>query len=148
MAADLLSIGALARLTGTKVETIRYYERIGLVPKPRRASNGRRVYADAEVRRLAFIRRARAHGFPLDEVRGLLALAATPDACPEVRELTLAHLARVRARIEELRRLERSLAVRVAACADGGQPGCPIIEALAGSAESGGAAPKPFSRTG
>jgi MerR family mercuric resistance operon transcriptional regulator len=142
------SIGLAADQSGVSIETIRYYERIGLVPKPRRTSGGRRVYAEDDVRRLAFIRRARALGFSLDEVRGLLALATSPDACPEVRELTMAHLARVRARIEELRRLERSLEARVAACADGGRAGCPIIEALAGPAEHPGAAPRPFNPAG
>jgi MerR family mercuric resistance operon transcriptional regulator len=142
------SIGTAADQSGVSIETIRYYERIGLVPKPRRTSGGRRVYGEDDVRQLGFIRRARAHGFPLDEVRGLLALATSPDACPEVCDLTLAHLARMRARIEELRWLEWSLEARVAACVEGGQAGCPIIEALAGAGESRGAALGPLTRAG
>jgi DNA-binding transcriptional MerR regulator len=90
-----LSIGDLARKTATKVETIRYYERIGLLPAPARTAGGQRAYAPDHLRRLAFVRRARDLGFTLDQVRTLLDLADQPDhACAAVDEVARIHLAR------------------------------------------------------
>lgn len=126
-----ITIGVMARNTGCKVETIRYYERIGLLEEPLRSTGGHRHYAPAHLKRLSFIRRARDLGFPLDTVRALLGLSAPGDAtCAEVEGLAAGHLAEVRAKIEDLARLEDVLADLVARCRGGTVPACPIIEAL------------------
>ena len=131
MRQDDIPIGELSRRTGCNIETIRYYERIGVLPPPRR--NGRYRSFDADdVARLVFVRRARELGFTLDEVRALLKLAAAGDrgTCAEVREISVAHLSDVRARIADLRAMERVLAAAVRQCDSGQQPGCPLIDAL------------------
>lgn len=128
---DGIPIGELSRRTGCKIETIRYYERIGLLPPPDRMGRYRRFGA-ADVRRLAFVRRSRELGFTLDEVRALLKLSASDgrSACAEVREISATHLSDVRARIADLRAMERVLAGAIRQCDAGQQPGCPLIEAL------------------
>jgi MerR family mercuric resistance operon transcriptional regulator len=127
-----IQIGELSRRTGCNIETIRYYERIYLLPAPVRSAGRYRVYDTADVRQLAFIRRARELGFTLDEVRTLLALSANDaqGACAEVRELAASHLAEVRAKIADLRAMDRVLADAVRRCAAGELPGCPVIDAL------------------
>ena len=127
-----MQIGELSRRTGCNIETIRYYERISLLRAPARSAGHYRVYDIADVRRLAFIRRARELGFTLDEVRALLALSANDrqDTCAQVLELVAGHLAKVRAKIADLRAMERILADAVRRCTAGELPGCPIIEAL------------------
>ena len=130
MADTAIPIGELSRRTGCNIETIRYYERIGLMPAPPR--RGRyRSYDRDHVARLGFVRRARELGFTLDEVRALLGLAVGGHAsCAEVRNLAASHLKDVRARIADLKRMERVLADSVRACDAGQDPGCPLIEAL------------------
>lgn len=130
MADTAIQIGELSRRTGCNIETIRYYERIGLMPAPPR--RGRyRSYGGGDVGRLGFVRRARELGFTLDEVRALLGLAAGGGAtCTEVRDLAAVHLKDVRARIADLRRMERVLADSVRACDAGQDPGCPLIQTL------------------
>jgi MerR family mercuric resistance operon transcriptional regulator len=128
--AKVLGIGALSRRTGVNIETIRYYERIGLLPEPPRGEGGHRVFAPAHRKRLAFIRRARELGFSLDEIRVLLGLADGGAPCGEVRAVALDHLARIRAKIADLRRMERTLARTAAQCEGGGATGCPILETL------------------
>ena len=125
-------IGELSRRTGVNIETIRYYERIKMLPAPPRTASGRRVYGPAETRTLAFIRRSRELGFTLDEVRALLALSAKngQDACAEVRGLAASHLKEVRAKIADLRAMELVLADAVRRCDAGEAPGCPLIETL------------------
>lgn len=126
-----IQIGELSRRTGCNIETIRYYERIGLLPAPARSAGRYRVYQTKDVRRLAFIRRARELGFTLDAVRALLALSDDGcAACPEARQLAAGHLAEVRAKIAGLRAMERILADAVRRCAAGELPGYPIIDAL------------------
>jgi MerR family transcriptional regulator, mercuric resistance operon regulatory protein len=126
-----LTIGALSRRTGCNIETIRYYERIGLVPKPDRTAGNYRSYGALHLQRLSFVRRARNLGFTLDEVRALLRLADADDGtCAEARNLAAAHLADVRAKISALRTMERVLKETVAKCADGSRPECPLIETL------------------
>src|SRR5437868_8631061 len=95
--AENISIGELSKQTGVNIETIRYYERIKMLPAPPRTASGRRVYRPAETRILAFIRRSRELGFTLDEIRALLALSGDdgPEACAEARELAAGHLAEV-----------------------------------------------------
>ncbi len=126
-----LSIGKLSRLAGVNIETIRYYERIRMLPRPRRTASGRRVYGAAEARTLAFIRRARELGFALAEIRTLLALGGPGKAsCAEVREIAAHHLARIRAKIADLEKLEGLLAGTIAKCSGDRVPECPIIDVL------------------
>ncbi len=126
-----LAIGALSRRIGCPIETIRYYERIGLLPRPARTAAGYRMYGEDTVRRLAFVLRARALGFSLPEVRALLGLAEGREpSCAAVRDLAAAHLAEVRRKIDDLRRLGRILSDMVEACAEGRLPDCPLIETL------------------
>ena len=126
-----IQIGELSRRTGCNIETIRYYERIALLPAPARSAGRYRVYRNGEVRRLTFIRRARELGFALDAVRALLALSDDEGApCAEVRQVAANHLAEVRAKISDLQAMERALADAVDRCAAGELPGCPIIDAL------------------
>ena len=129
MGHDSIAIGELSRRTGCNIETIRYYERIALLPTP--ARRGRyRHYGAGNVARLAFVRRARELGFTLDEVRALLGLAVG-GACAEVREIAAAHLAEVRAKITDLQAMEQALADAVQRCDIGETPGCPLISVLA-----------------
>jgi MerR family mercuric resistance operon transcriptional regulator len=130
-----LSIGELSRRTGVNIETIRYYERIKMLPAPPRTASGRRIYGPAETRSLAFIRRSRELGFTLDEVRALLALSGDdgPEACVEARELAAGHLADVRAKIADLRAMEGALADAVRRCDAGEAAGCPLIDTLSRS---------------
>jgi MerR family mercuric resistance operon transcriptional regulator len=127
-----IQIGELSRRTGCNIETIRYYERVALLPAPARSAGRYRVYDTGDVRRLAFIRRSRELGFTLDAVRTLLALSTKDGsaACAEVHQLAAGHLAEVRAKIADLRAMERVLADAVRRCATGELPGCPIIDAL------------------
>lgn len=128
----LLPRGELARRTGCNSETIRYYEKIGMLPDPPRTAAGYRQYDDGHVARLRFIRRARELGFALDEVRGLLGLMdAGAQTCAEVKERTERHLAEVRAKIADLRRIERVLARTAAQCSGDDAPDCPVLDALA-----------------
>jgi MerR family mercuric resistance operon transcriptional regulator len=126
-----LAIGTLARLTGCKVETIRYYERIGILPEPPRNSGGQRRYRAWHLKRLNFVRRARDLGFTLADVRGLLRLVDEQDhSCEEVRTMALGHLEAVRARLADLEAMETVLGEMVARCEGGKVPDCPIIDAL------------------
>ena len=126
-----IAIGRLSKHTGTNIETIRYYERIGLLPAPPRSSGGYRLYGTDHLKRLNFIRRARALGFSIGEVRTLFRLAdERKRPCAEVRVVADAHLKDVRAKIADLRRMERVLKATVARCASGERAACPVIEAL------------------
>jgi MerR family transcriptional regulator, mercuric resistance operon regulatory protein len=101
-----LSIGKLSELSGFPVETIRYYERSGVLHRPPRTKGGRRSYCDAQIRQLLFIRRARDLGFSLERVKQLLALAENqPADCRRVRAIAAAHVSEVRARIAEFKRI-------------------------------------------
>lgn len=125
-----LSIGALSRRTGCHVETIRYYEKIGLLPAPPRTEGGHRAYTNDHHKRLSFIRRSRELGFTLDEVRNLLGLVEGGYACREVQAAALAHLEDIRRKIADLRRMQRTLTETVARCEGGDAPDCPIIDTL------------------
>lgn len=132
---EATTIGALSERTGVNIETIRYYERIGLLPAPPRSAGGHRLYGDPHRRRLAFIRRARELGFPLDEVRALLGLGGAQDlTCGEVKSLAGRHIGSIREKIRDLRRLERTLSELVERCAGGDVPACPILDALSAAA--------------
>ncbi len=133
MAAKLrdLSSGALARAAGVNVETIRYYENIGLMPEPFRTANGYRVYDETDLKRLSFIRRCRELGFSLEEVRGLLGLVDGGDyTCADVRDLSIVRLGDVRQKIRDLRKMERTLKEMVSQCDGGLVPECPIVDRL------------------
>lgn len=132
-----VQIGELSRRTGCNIETIRYYERIGLLPRPPRSASRYRLYEVSDAHRLTFVRRARELGFSLDEVRALLTLSADggKETCVEVRELAVGHLVDVRARIADLRAMEHVLADAVGRCEAGERPGCPLIDTLS-AAES------------
>ena len=131
IAAPRFSIGALSERTGVNIETIRYYERIGVMPEPPRSTGRQRVYDSGHLKRLAFIRRSRELGFSLDEVRALLALVDGGDyTCGEVHAVTLAHIADIRRKIADLRRMERVLKGMAAQCEGGDVPECPILDAL------------------
>jgi MerR family transcriptional regulator, mercuric resistance operon regulatory protein len=132
-----ITIGGLSRRTGCKVETVRYYERIGLLPKARREGGGRyRRYDSDDVARLRFIRRARQLGFTLDEVRGLLRLAAGEGESVRTaaRSLATAHVADIREKISDLQAMEAVLSKAICECEAGRQTRCPLIEVLSGSA--------------
>jgi len=132
-----LGIGEVARRAECKVETVRYYEQIGILPPPERSAGGQRRYDVDHLKRLRFVRRARGLGFTLDEVRNLLQVADDPDpTCAEVAQIARVHLGDIRAKIAHLRRLEAVLDELVAACADGARPDCPIIETLSREADS------------
>jgi MerR family mercuric resistance operon transcriptional regulator len=127
-----LSIGELSRRTRVKIETIRYYERIEMLPSPPRTASGRRIYGPADTRALSFIRRARELGFTLGEIRALLALSGegASESCAEVRDLAAAHLAEIRGKIADLKAMERVLTDAVERCDAGEAPGCPVLDAL------------------
>jgi MerR family mercuric resistance operon transcriptional regulator len=124
----------LARRTGCNLETIRYYEKIGMMPDPPRTPAGYRVYDMSHVSRLKFILRARELGFSIEETRGLLDLVDGGDqTCAEVKERTERHLADVRAKIADLRRIERVLSATAARCSGEDVPDCPVLKTLEGS---------------
>jgi MerR family mercuric resistance operon transcriptional regulator len=126
-----LSIGELSKQSGVKIETIRYYEKIGVMPAPTRSAGGYRMYALNHLKRLGFVRRGRQLGFSLDELRGLLRLVdGHAYTCAEVHTLTLQHLTEVRRKISDLRRLERVMADMASQCTEDLIPECPVIDAL------------------
>jgi MerR family transcriptional regulator, mercuric resistance operon regulatory protein len=127
---ETFTIGEVSRLTGVNLETIRYYERIRMLPAPSRTEGGRRVYGSSQVQRFKFIRRSRELGFTLDEIRNLLGLVEGGHACGEVQEAALAHLKTIRRKIADLRRMERTLANTAARCEGGTASNCPIVEIL------------------
>jgi MerR family transcriptional regulator, mercuric resistance operon regulatory protein len=129
--AQELTIGRLSELTGVNIETIRYYERTKVLPAPARTASGRRVYQSADARTLVFLRRARELGFSLDEIRALLRLGGPEKAsCREVRRIAAHHLDDIRAKISDLRKLERLLAKTVAQCTGITAHVCPVLDIL------------------
>jgi len=128
-------IGWLSRQSGVNIETIRYYEREGLLAKPPRTKSGYRSYGPSDARRLGFVRRTRALGFSLDDVRRLLRLAdQKARSCRSVHGLATAHLTDIRAKIADLRTMESVLEAMVQECAEGTMPDCPLLDALSGDA--------------
>ena len=121
----------LAESTGCNLETIRYYEKIGLLREALRDANNYRIYDDAQVRRLRFIMRGRELGFSIEEIRGLLSLVdGGTQTCAEVKLRTEHHLTDVRTKIADLGRIERILALTAAQCSGDKVPKCPVIDAL------------------
>lgn len=126
-----MKIGAAAASSGCHIETIRYYERVGLLPRPARTSSGYRTYRPEEVDRLRFITRGRELGFSLEEIRSLLALADDPAlSCRDVDQVARHHLADIQQRVRELRRIARELERTITSCAGGRRGQCAILGAL------------------
>jgi MerR family mercuric resistance operon transcriptional regulator len=127
----LLSRGDVAALAGCNIETVRYYEQVGLLPAPARTASGHRVYESGLVRRLLFIRRARALGFALDEIRELLRLVDGGSyTCAQVERLARSQITEIRSKIADLQKLAAVLRTMAAQCSGGNVPECPIIDAL------------------
>lgn len=132
MPSKAVTVGDLAKATGTKVETIRYYERIGLLPAPARTEGNYRAYTSEHLGRLSFVRRARHLGFTLEQVRDLLSLSDQKDrSCEAVDEIAREHLAEVDRKIADLKALRRELAGVISQCGQGTVADCRIIAALA-----------------
>ena len=126
-----MKIGAAAAASGCHIETIRYYERVGLLPPPARTAGGYREYLPAEVERLRFITRGRELGFSLEEIGSLLTLSDDPTlSCRDVDQLARHHLEDVQQRLRELRRIARELERTIASCAGGERGQCAILGAL------------------
>lgn len=125
------TIGGLARAAGVGVETVRYYQRRGLLPEPARPPGEVRRYGESDLKRLRFVRRAQAAGFTLEEIGELLALDRTDDRA-RVRDLAAERLAALDSRIAELKRARAALDRLRSTCASGGKGPCPIIEAFDG----------------
>ena len=135
---ERISIGDLAKGTGTKVVTVRYYEQIGLLPVPSRTAGNYRTYSNEHMRRLRFIRRCRDLGFTLDQIRDLLRLSSQKDEdCAEVDRITAQHLIEIEQKISDLKRLAKELR-RLNNCCQGNGiiADCRIIEALSPSREA------------
>ncbi len=123
--------GKLAKRFGCHLETVRYYEKIGLLLPPTRTAGGHRLYQIDDQRRLRFILRGRELGFSIGELRGLLSLVdSNVYTCGEILDLTIDHLGSVRRKITDLRRLERTLARISNECSGGAVPECPVVDAL------------------
>jgi MerR family transcriptional regulator, mercuric resistance operon regulatory protein len=125
-----LTIGALSEQTEVNIDTIRYYERMGMLPKPPRSAGGHRLYAKEHEQRLISIRRSRELGFSLDQVRALLGLGGGRRiTCAKVKKITEEHIADIRRRLADLRHLERVLSGMVAQCRGAEMPDCPMLDA-------------------
>ncbi|OYW83591.1 MAG: MerR family transcriptional regulator [Asticcacaulis sp. 32-58-5] len=132
MSQEQFSIGHLARITGTKVETIRFYEKTGLIPEPARTAGNYRSYEAQHLNRLSFIRRARDLGFSLDEVRALLALSDDGTrSCQAIDGIARKHRGDVERKISDLQALKFVLDNVIEGCHCGTVAECSIIEALA-----------------
>jgi Cu(I)-responsive transcriptional regulator len=126
-----LTIGGVAKRTGIKVPTIRYYEQIGLLPPPGRSETNRRCYRESEVQRLSFIRHARDLGFEIDTIRKLLALQDEPErCCDEIDAVAREHLAAIEEKIARLTGLRREMKRILASCSGGRVAECRVIESI------------------
>lgn len=129
---EVYSIGNLAKIANTKVQTIRYYEQIGLIPAVHRTQGNQRFYGARHRDRLSFIRHARELGFPLDSIREMLALSDVPDrSCAVVDQIAQQQLDAVKSRIARLRALQSELERMLEQCGSGKVRDCHVIEVLA-----------------
>lgn len=127
----ILTIGRLSKEAGVNIETIRYYEKIGIMPQPRRSIGGNRLYKEEHIKRLAFIRRSRELGFSLDEIRELLRLVdENTYTCAEVATLSQRHLDDIKSKIKDLRKMERHMKDMLSQCSREQVPDCAIIDVL------------------
>jgi MerR family mercuric resistance operon transcriptional regulator len=137
--AGSLTRGELARRTGVNLETIRYFERIGILPEPARTVGGHRVYDRTHVRTLAFVRSARSLGFTPAEVRAIIELGGPGRACcAEVRTIAECHLEQVRAKMADLAEIERILAATIERCTGEADPECAVIGMIEGETAAQG----------
>ena len=135
-----MKIGELSRATGTNIETIRYYERIGLLTAPARTDANYRSYGDAHRARLRFVRHSRELGFTIDEIRSLLDLSDHPERdCADADRIATAHLEQVEAKIAQLSALRDELTRIVGRCRGGLAGDCRVIEALGDHGQCDGA---------
>ncbi|MGL3819469.1 MerR family transcriptional regulator [Sphingopyxis sp. R3-92] len=135
-----MKIGELSRATGTNIETIRYYERIGLLPAPSRTAANYRSYGDAHRARLAFVRHSRDLGFTIEEIRSLLDLSDHPERdCADADRIATRHLQQVEEKIAQLTLLREELTRIVGRCRGGIAADCRVIEALGDHAQCGSA---------
>ncbi len=126
-----MTIGCLSKVAGVKVTTIRYYESIDLMRDPERSPGGQRLYGDAALRRLFFIRHARDLGFPIDSIRELIDLQDEPsEDCAHVDVIARRQLADVRQKLSQLETLEAELKRMLSACAGGSIATCKVLESL------------------
>jgi len=131
MSTERLTIGKVAEQTGCHIETIRYYEKEGLLPSPERSQAGHRLFTSQLIERLVFIRRSRELGFSMLEIRGLLAVVDGEQvSCEQVKHLADTHLTDIHEKISDLRRMEKTLKALSDQCSGDDVPECPIIEAL------------------
>ena len=131
MSGQEIGIGDLARATGCKIQTIRYYEQIGLMPEPVRTAGNQRRYGQAHIERLSFIRHSRELGFSLDAIRELLSLSDRPEQpCDAVDRLARRQLEQVEQRLSRLSVLKAELERMLEQCAGGRVRDCRIIEVL------------------
>ena len=127
----MYKIGEVAKLVGLGSETVRYYEKEGILPKAERASNGYRLYDQAHVKRLRFVKRCRELGFSLEKVRSLLKIADSHNmTCRSVKDVAEGHLAEVRRNIKDLQKMERALSEMVKPCMGDETKDCPILDIL------------------
>lgn len=127
----MVTIGKLSKRTGCNIETIRYYERIGILLKPQRSEGGNRLYNDEQIKRLVFVRRSRELGFSLEEIRTLLRLVdGKKTTCQEIKIVTEGHIHDIEKKITDLQTLQKTLKDISSQCNGGFVPNCPIIDTL------------------
>jgi MerR family mercuric resistance operon transcriptional regulator len=126
----MFTIGDVSRRVGVNIETIRYYERVGLMPPPKRTSGGQRSYDESDLRTLGFIRKARELGFHIQDTRALLALRGADDACTDVKAIAQRQLEKVRAEVNWANEVERILSNAVGSCTGGGASDCTVLTIL------------------
>lgn len=127
----LITIGKLSEKTGVNIETVRYYEKIGLIPKPSRSEGGNRLYNMEQAKRLAFIKRCRELGFPLDTIREFLKLVDEKHyTCAEIADISQRHLEDIRAKIRDLKKIESHIKDMLSQCNKNNTPDCAFIEIL------------------
>ena len=127
----LITIGKLSEKTGVNIETVRYYEKIGLIPKPSRSEGGNRLYNVEQLKRLAFIKRCRELGFPLVTIRGFLKLVDEKNfTCAEIADISQHHLEDIRAKIRDLKKIESHMKDMLSQCNKNNMPDCAFIDIL------------------
>ena len=128
---SFIGIGEMSRQTGVGIETIRYFEKISMMPAPGRSEGGNRRYTNVHLQRLFFINRCRQIGFSQSEIKALLSMVDAKDVtCAEVHSITTEHIADIRNKIRDLQNLEKVLTQMAKECSRGDIPDCPIIETL------------------
>ncbi len=126
-----VTIGVLSEKTGVHIETIRYYEKEGILPRPARSPGGHRLYTEDDIKRLFFVRRSRELGFSIKEINSLLSLVQIGEyTCAAVHDLTVQHAAEINQKIMDLQKMEHVLLDMAAECNRGDIPECPIVDTL------------------